>query len=196
MILLFFSACRKNDKYKAFDTYVDGYILDGISGDSVAGAFVQLWQDDGGGSTKPKNYDRILATTMTDTTGYYRISFKCDPLKTTAIVAKKSLYFYSDEIDMSMFACGRQGILYTIQPLSWIRVHIKNTLPADGEDSIYFFHNIYFKGLTTDTVFYRQIKTTDVQLDIWDVTKNGTTVRHSAYTGCRPFDTCTLNIFY
>jgi hypothetical protein len=195
------SSCKK-DEYAPYDTYVDGYIVDAATLDSVAGAVVELWEDDKGGSNLLGDYDRIIATAITDETGYYNIYFKCDPLKGKAIVAKKSLFFYGkggfydQNMDVSMFSCGRKNINYKIIPLSWIRVHIKNVSPSDEKDSIYFFPQLRLTGVSVDTVFYREIESPNTQLDIWDVTKGGITTRHSSVLKCSPFDTCSLNVFF
>ena len=200
LIILFFgfSSCKKsNDNSNDYliDTHVEGYIIDLITHDSLTNVEVQLWEDDRGGSGRLEDFDRQIAGTATDNNGYFRINFTGSRIKYYGIRAIHENYYTGS--DLSTFGTPPTSIVnFLLSPLSWLKIHIKNEPPSNVSDSLYFFYNIALKGANIDTMFIRQFETISTQLDIWDITKNGITIRNSAFTSCTPFDTCQLTIFY
>ncbi|MBP7713696.1 MAG: hypothetical protein IPJ93_05405 [Bacteroidota bacterium] len=194
LILFCFSFSCKKENY-SINAYVEGYVIDVVTKDSLANTEVQLWEDDRGGSTGLSDFDRKIATTFTDAEGHYAISFTGSKIKYYGIRAIKNLY---DSIaDLATFGARETFRMdYPMYPLSWLKIHIQNVLPSQPDDSIFFSPNVNKKGENVDTVFYREFRSTSPQIDFWDITENGITTRYSQITNCAPFDTCQLNVIY
>ena len=190
-----FSSCRDKENAQ-IDASLEGYVIDAVTEDSVANARVEIWEDDKGGSNQHREYDRLIASGTTDNNGHFLLHFKCDDIKTRAVLARKQHYYYSEQISMDLIHCDTKKINRFISPLSWVRIHIKNVNPISDDDSLYFHHGIALKGMKVDTVFYEEFMSEVTRVDIWDITKNQQTVRKGQITACAPLDTCLLEIFY
>jgi len=194
--LLFISAgCKKVKNLEEITpTYIEGYVVNSITGDSVAGALVELWEDDKGGSVLLENFDTKLATFYTNDNGYYKFNFSCSNLKYYGIIAFKE--YYTNYNTLGVFSCNKITMSINLTPFSWLKIHLKNINPFNENDSIYYHYYFSLVGDDIDTTLYRQFSSDVTQVDKWDVTKNGITTTHAAINSCTPLDTCSLNIYY
>ncbi len=197
LVIIGLTSCKKDRNLeKRTQTFIEGHIVNSITGDSIPGARVELWEDDRGGSLIIEDYDRKLGETKTDEKGYFKIHFLCSNVKAYGIIPYKENYTNYNTV--TNVNCSRTSYQSGIRlmPFSWLRIHIKNINPFDDNDSLYYYYHFSLVGQNIDTVFYRTFAADAVQVNKWNVTKNGQTTSHYAINTCSPHDTCSLNIYY
>lgn len=197
------TACKKQSSPPTNGNYVEGRVFDILSNQPIAGAYVELWEDDQGGETRLSSWDRRLGTATSDDSGWYRIPFEgcSDFMKQKGILARKGHYYTYPDPDLALVVCiaGRKTD-YSLLPSSWLMVNIKNVNPLNEQDSIYLNLEgpLVFVGTQVDTTIFFQIESNGNRYFYWDVTKNNQPrPRDGGYVWCvTPFDTCNVQIHY
>ncbi|MBA3285811.1 MAG: hypothetical protein H0U27_12235 [Nitrosopumilus sp.] len=195
LIYLSLVSCHKDKSLEeTTQTFIEGHIINSITGDSIPGARVELWEDDRGGSLLIEDYDRKLGETITDENGYFKIHYLCSNIKYKGIIPfKENITNYNTVATVN---CSRTYVQKRLMPLSRLRIHIKNINPFDDNDSLYYYYHFSLVGQNIDTILYRTFATDALQVDKWNVTKNAQTTSHYSIITCLPHDTCSLNIIY
>lgn len=201
--LFWLFSCKKETPAQSESSYIEGRVYDILSNQPIAGAHVELWEDDRGGETRLSSWDRRIGTATTDDSGRYQIAFEgCGvSMKQKGILAAKGYYYKYPDPDLALVTClpGRKTD-FGLLPSSWLKVNIKNVNPLNEQDSVYLNLDgpLVFVGTQVDTTIFFQIETNGNRYFYWDVTKNAQTApREGGYAWCvTPFDTCNVQIHY
>jgi len=198
-----------------------GYTINAATGDTIKNVKLRLRADNHGGSTVLRDFEQVLDSTFSDSSGYYQFTFRCTPnvplqhegYRYYAVEPMGQHLWKNPNMNLSNFGCNsidnRNSVNISVIPLTWIKVHIKNKQPTHKEDSIFFYgpfdDGSYYnrpswrfplKGRDVDSTFYIALRSTTTSLAYWDITKNNSTTRSATYLACSSLDTCTLNVFF
>ena len=178
---LLFSAtnCKKDS---STTTTAEGAVIDKTTQKSIAGATARLIKVNssfmGGSSLK------VVSQMTVDATGKYSFTFTPDLDYSYQVGASANKYF-TDEGDNHYIHTGKKNlILIPLQPEAYLKIHVKNASPYDGNDYIHINEN----GIET---FYGMNVDTSVTL-----LENGNTVVTKYGIYCPAFDTTLYNINY
>lgn len=184
--------CKKEESYK-FTVTVNGYFINSIDGDSIPNTVIEIWEDDHGGSKLLTNFDRKIYSGISDSNGKYSITFTGNDTKTYGIIGYKENY--NNDGWVELIKKSKLSINIYKVPLAWLKIHIKNDIPINPNDSIHFYNNIYLSG-NVDTTFFQAFNANSQKFNNWDITLNNMTTPYYSFNSCNGLDTCTLNIFY
>jgi len=205
LMSMFNFACKKDPVPTTPDnlSFVEGRVYDFLTNEPIAGAQVELWEDDVGGDNRLSEWDRKLGTGITDASGRYKIPFEgcSNYMKAKGILARKENYFTWDNPDLLLINCGNDFQTdFSLVPSSWIKLNIQNVNPVNVNDSIFLSLTgpLELLGTQVDTTLFFELQSNDNLYFYWDVTKNGQTApRSGGYVFCSTaFDTCSFDIHY
>ena len=190
------ASCSKS---KMENTIAQGRILAYGTNKPVAGARVSLqgctysWQ--GGG------YCNIIDSTITQSDGKYHFNFVGESTDNYIVFVKADGYHKNDYLINDFHTDFTHDI--TLDPYSWIRLHVKNIRPFDSQDLVSLAGpwgggggKDIFYGTSIDTVTLRQVRGNQ-KVDLsWLIRKNGmdTTPRDTIYIAAH--DTINYEILY
>lgn len=213
-------ACSKEEA-KIKTITASGYTINGGTGDTLKNVKLRLRADVDGGSTVLRDFEQVLDSTFSDSSGYYQFTFRCTPniplqhedYRYYAVEPVGQHLWRNPNMFLTNFGCNnidnRNSVDVVVIPLTWVKVHIKNEQPTHKEDSIFFYgpfdDGSYYnrpswrfpmKGKNIDSTFYIALRSTTTPLVYWDITKNNITSRSAMDFACSSLDTCTLNVFF
>lgn len=195
--------CKKESPTPVNTAFVEGVVLNLMTNEPIAGATVELWEDDMGGDTRLSAWDRKLGSTISDSLGRYKIPFEgcSNTMKQKGILAAKQNYYRYEDPGLNLINCtGDKLTVYQLIPSTWVRLNIKNIHPLNAQDSIFLSLTgpLVLKGTQVDTTLYFEIEGNSSRYFYWEVTRNGqTAARQGGFVFCStPFDTCNYEIHY
>lgn len=182
---LFFSACRKN---KELVVEIKGRITNSGDQSSAAGVTVKVkFQEIGSGSIS--SAFKTIATTTTDASGNYSVSFD-KPAAAEYRFELSSPRHFANEINESAdaFSANESNTRnFELDPVSFFSVRLKNNSPVGVQDQIIFQNTsesyscssccgntpVIRQGMTVDTTFVCRRKGGRLIRFSWTVTKGG-----------------------
>lgn len=192
LLFLLVISCKKEESVHG---ELEGYAIDAVSKDSVAGVDLSIWVDDNPHSTV-YTYKKIVATTKTNENGYYRIKFEL-PSYDVRIAISSTHPNYENQVDLGpttrLSGDRLLNMKVLIYPLSWTKFHIKNVPPFLDSDSVRFQGMYTLKGKIDTTVIFQSAIYINNTSFLWYGSANGASFTEMV-TACNPFDTCIVNI--
>jgi hypothetical protein len=201
------SSCRK-DKNKIT---INGTVYDPNIKTYVSGANVTISSSRVTNGVYNSNYADI-ATTTTDGNGAFTFEFDKEKSAGYRIYVSKADYFdYTVDISDDNIIPGTPYTPnYTIYPVGYIKLHVKNTQPYDSLDFIAYSYasgylscyecctNTTFKGYGDAFESTTKCKTYGSQDIIvsYHITKNSIDVAYTDTFFATPFDTTVFNLYY
>ena len=188
------ASCSKS---KMENTIAQGRILAYGSNQPVAGARVSLqgctysWQ--GGG------YCNIIDSTTTQSDGKYHFNFVGESTDNYIVFVKADGYHKNDYLINDFHTDFTHDI--TLDPYSWIRLHVKNIRPFDSQDNIRIVgelgggpqDNI---GTDIDKYYVRLVIGNRNNDFFWWIKKNGNTIAYGDTIYTPAHDTINYEILY
>ena len=142
------------------------------------------------------NFGVTIDSTITDKNGYYFFDvFSISQNRDYSVRIATKLYEQDSEYNSDK-------VLY-LTPLSWLRIHVKNSSPFDEYDRIELrdfpkYEKIEFKGKNVDTTFIKKIVYQNEYLKNigYEIRKNNKAFYTKVNLNLKNFDTIAININY
>ncbi len=161
--LLSFNSCKK-EKENEGQTKVHGQILEKGSGKPIAGATVQLIEND---YYTYNIEETIVQETLTDADGRYAFEFEADRDEDFKVAAYAPLY-YTNNPDGNLGRTVDNGKTQTqnveLVPYAWLKVRFINQTNADGVDVNPFAGESIIGGATSGYQIYNNPDATIIGL--------------------------------
>lgn len=206
LLFLFTLSCKKkNDKLT-----ISGFVSESNTTTPAKDVSVELQAQKVMGGTYSSVYETI-STGKTGSDGKFSFAFDNIRVSNYKLIFDKTNYFgFTKEFSGSLVIKGEEyNRTYQIYPAAWLRLHIKNVYPVNGQD----YFSYYLTGGTstgynccsdTTSKFWgnvdviRKCKTYSNQnITInWIYTKNNTPHINTTNVSCAPFDTTSVDLFY
>jgi hypothetical protein len=207
-LLLLCASCKKDKNI----IRIEGKIFDPNTNEYVSGANVVLAASKlSSGGIFSSGYEDIVTMT-TDASGIFTCEFKEEKFSGYQITISKDHYFgLIKELTTSDIVAGNTfSPTYSIFPECFIRMEVRNIVPVDTNDRIYYSFtggwvscyeccdNTLHQGsgmYYSDTTLCRTYGNQNVTLS-YNVTKSGTTILHTITHYCSAFDTTNFIVSY
>lgn len=210
LVSVFFIHCKKNREPEPVT--FSGNISDNVQGIPVANATVKIKLQQSASNSVFNPGFNTVATTTTDGSGNYSVTFTPENPITYKVVVEKDLY-YAKEVVISSdnVSAGSNTVTnFAINPVGWFKINIKNTNPTDIDDNLLYQNTsesngcssccnnlpISLNGMTIDTSFICQRVANPSISFSWFITKNGNTTSFSNSISSVIGDTVVYNLNY
>lgn len=209
LVSVFFLQCKKNREPEPVT--FSGNISDNVQGIPVANATVKIKLQQSASNSVFNSGFNTVATTTTDPSGNYSITFSPENPITYKVVVEKNLYYGKEvEISSDIASAGTNTVTnFGIDPIGWFKIHIKNTNPFDADDQILYQNTsengctsccnnlaVGLSGMSVDTSFVCQRVSNPIISFSWFITKNGNTTSFSNSISSVIGDTVEYNLNY
>ncbi len=199
---ILFLACDscKKDTSVSGPINISGQVVDKNTNTPVTVAEVDLIERDGGmfGGGSSTTLQRMYA----DSNGKFTFSnVTINSAKTYTVLGYKLLYFNDGNNTVDVDENHPSNVIIPMQPMAWLKLHVKDTAPFDKYDVIGFGSPWGggagpFGGQNIDTFLYAQVYGNINTRIVGSITKNNKTNIVNKYLICPAFDTTLYNFFY
>ena len=210
LVSIFFIQCKKKNETEPVT--FSGNVSDNVQGIPVANATVKIKLQQSASNSVFNSGFNTVATTTTDGSGNYSVTFTPENPITYKVIVEKNLYYAKEvEISSDVVTSGSNTVTnFAINPIGWFKINIKNTNPTDAGDNILYQTTtetngcssccnnlpINLNGMNVDTSFLCQRVANPTISFSWFVTKNGTTTSFSNSISSIVGDTVVYNLNY
>jgi hypothetical protein len=210
LVSVFFIQCKKNSEPEPVT--FSGNVSDNVQGIPVANATVKIKLQQSASNSVFNSGFNTVATTTTDASGNYSMTFTPENPITYKVVIERNLYYGKEvEISSDVVTAGSNTVTnFAIDPIGWFKINIKNTNPTDADDNLLYQNTsetngcstccnnlpISLNGMTVDTSFICQRVANPTISFSWFITKNGNTSPFSNSISSIIGDTVVYNLNY
>lgn len=195
--ICFILGCKKDSG----KTTIEGIVFETSASNRVGGATVYLMAQSNDCLTCPVG---AIKSTTTNNAGEFDFTFEAEDGVSYKLVAKKDKYFENAIVESPLIENGRKNKKKDlhIYPEGFIRLHVKNTQPFDGNDEIgirvkYGYGGGYsFGGSMVDTTFIEQTRGNEVISINWFTKKDGKYQNYEGSVTSIKFDTVSFTLNY
>ena len=178
---------------------ISGQVVDKNLNTPIAVAEVDLIERDGGmfGGGSSQTLQRLYA----DSNGRFTFSnITINSAKTYTVLGYKSLYFNDGNNTVDVNTNQPNNIIVAMQPMAWLKLHVKDTAPFDNHDQINFGTpggiGGFYVGMNIDTISLNT-ENGNTKIDLYYFTlKNKDTTRFHYQIYCPAFDTTIYQLYY
>lgn len=186
--IFLFIACKKNKP-----TSVSGTVVDATTSTGIANATVYLQQTENNCfSCQPGT----IATYTADANGNFNFNIDGQKGHRYSVVASATNYFNNFGTGgSSIDEHTANTITVSLNPVAWLKLHIKNTTPFDTQDRISLEYYEFYGASIDTSIIIKKYGNANNQIYYW-VTKNNIEQTLSINPYCIAFDTTLYNINY
>ena len=195
-LIISFYSCKKDSNTSIT---ISGVVADKNTNVPIAFAEVDLIEYGGGflGGSSSSTLQRMYADAIGRFT-FFNVNINSE--KTYIVLGYKNLYF-NDGNNTADVNINQPNVVVPMQPMAWLKLHVKDTSPYDKFDYISFSSPWGggagpFNGVNVDTILFAQVYGNENTIIFAFITKNGIKSTVSKNIICPAFDTTLYNLNY